>query len=372
VSISYPNAHGVVQAVDNVTLAVPRGTIMALLGPSGCGKTSLLRAIAGLERPIAGSVEIDGAVVSSSGTWVNPERRSVGMVFQDGALFPHLTVAQNIAFGLRRVGRRDRQARVDEMLQLVELDGLADRLPSTLSGGQQQRVALARSLAPHPSILLLDEPFSALDAALRVQVRAEVARIVRQVGVTTIFVTHDQDEAFVLGDQVAVLRDGRIEQVGTPDELYRTPSTPWVAGFVGEANFLVGSVGFGSVGVGSARSNGHAGEGVAAGEVSTLLGPVPLTATTPPSADAEQILNILVRPEQVELRDGDCALITTVEYYGHDVRYELLLDDGSMLAARSKSNELRHVGDRVCARFAGPPTEAWLTSVPASGREPTP
>ncbi len=371
VSVTYPQVLGQVlgevRAVDDVTLAVETGSIMALLGPSGCGKTSLLRAIAGLERPTTGSVEIDGVMVSASGTWVNPERRNVGMVFQDGALFPHLTVAQNVAFGLRRARRGDRHERVDEMLQLVELDGLADRLPSTLSGGQQQRVALARSLAPHPSVLLLDEPFSALDAALRVQVRAEVARIVRRVGVTTIFVTHDQDEAFVLGDQVAVLRDGRIEQVGTPDELYRTPSTPWVAGFVGEANFLTGSVG-----EPSPRPHGHAAEGVAVGEASTMLGPIPLTRAAGSSDDtSDHLLSVLVRPEQVDLREGDCAVITTVEYYGHDVRYELRLDDGSTLAARSKSNDLRQVGDRVCARFAGPPTEAWAVEVQAAEAQAT-
>ena len=168
------------------------------------------------------------------------------MVFQDGALFPHLTVADNVAFGLgsmpAKPSRAERHDRVDELLELVDLVGLGDRLPDTLSGGQQQRVALARSLAPNPSVLLLDEPFSALDAGLRVHVRAEVARILRDVGVTSVFVTHDQDEAFVLGDQVAVMRDGRIEQVGTPDQLYRTPATRWVAGFVGEANFVPGSL----------------------------------------------------------------------------------------------------------------------------------
>jgi iron(III) transport system ATP-binding protein len=339
-----------VGAVNNATLDVPAGSILALLGPSGCGKTSLLRAIAGLERPTHGTITIGDRCVSSDDTWVHPERRNVGMVFQDGALFPHLTVTDNIAFGLRgsslKLSRRERSARVDEMLDLVDLAGLGDRYPGTLSGGQQQRVALARSLAPQPSVLLLDEPFSALDAALRIQVRAEVARIVRDVSVTTIFVTHDQDEAFVLGDRVAVLRNGYIEQVGTPDQLYRQPSTRWVAGFVGEANLVRGQVD---------TSSGDA------AMAHTLLGPVPITA--PLTVGSEGELDILVRPEQVELQPGDGALVTNVEYYGHDVRYELQLDDGSILAARTKSSKLHERGARVCVRFDGPATEAW----PAAG-----
>ena len=242
VSVSYD---GAAMAVDDVSVSVAAGSIVSLLGPSGCGKTSLLRAIAGLERPAAGSISIGGRAVSGPGAWVKPEHRSVGMVFQDGALFPHLTVAQNVEFGLNaahiRADRTERAARVAELLDLVDLAGLDERLPETLSGGQRQRVALARSLAPNPSVLLLDEPFSALDAGLRVHVRAEVARILREVGVTSIFVTHDQDEAFVLGDRVAVMRDGRVEQFGAPDELYRSPTSKWVARFVGEANFVPGA-----------------------------------------------------------------------------------------------------------------------------------
>jgi iron(III) transport system ATP-binding protein len=282
------------------------------------------------------------------------------MVFQDGALFPHLTVTDNVAFGLRgsalKMSRRERAERVDEMLELVDLAGLGDRYPGTLSGGQQQRVALARSLAPQPSVLLLDEPFSALDAALRVQVRAEVARIVRDVSVTTIFVTHDQDEAFVLGDRVAVLRNGYIEQIGTPDDLYRHPSTRWVAGFVGEANIVRGRFDStsGDTTSGDTKSGGT-------NLADTLLGPVPIDTSIAAGFDGD--LDILVRPEQVELQPGDCALVTNVEYYGHDVRYELQLDDGSILAARTKSSQLHERGTRVCPRFDGPPTEAW----PAAG-----
>jgi iron(III) transport system ATP-binding protein len=354
VTVTYDTPGGCGQkvgAVNNATLDIPAGSILALLGPSGCGKTSLLRAIAGLERPTSGTISIGDKYVSAADHWVHPEQRNVGMVFQDGALFPHLTVADNVAFGLRssqiKLSRRERSKRVLEMLDLVDLADVADRYPGTLSGGQQQRVALARSLAPQPSVLLLDEPFSALDAALRIQVRAEVARIVRDVSVTTVFVTHDQDEAFVMGDRVAVLRDGHIEQVGTPDELYRHPSTRWVAGFVGEANLVRGTE----------SSNDRA-------VADTLLGPVPIVA--PLAYDADGSLDVLVRPEQVALRPGDCAIVTNVEYYGHDVRYELQLNDGSILAARTKSTELHNRGARVCVRFEGTATEAWPTTEPAA------
>jgi iron(III) transport system ATP-binding protein len=352
-------------AVRDATLEIEPGSMVALLGPSGCGKTSLLRAIAGLERPTAGSVTIGGRVVSDTpvrggGIWVHPERRNVGMVFQDGALFPHLTVADNIAFGLkserRKESRTKRQQRVAEMLNLVDLVDFADRLPGTLSGGQQQRVALARSLAPQPSVLLLDEPFSALDTALRIQVRAEVSRIVSEVGVTTIFVTHDQDEAFVLGDKVAVLRNGRIKQVGTPDALYRHPKTRWIAGFVGEANFIQGSIDIGTP--------THA---------TTALGPVPITdsqqITDQVDDDVDLIpVQVLVRPEQAVIEADpsgapiDGGHIGAVEYYGHDIRYDVLLDDGTGIAARTQSPELFEVGQRVRIRFEGHPTKAWPTS----------
>lgn len=346
ISVAYATDGGdSVAAVNAADLDIEAGSIVALLGPSGCGKTSLLRAIAGLEDPTAGSVSIGGAIVSSQGSgkrhWVKPEKRNVGMVFQDGALFPHLTVTQNIVFGLRSMrkalSRTEVLARVDELLDLVDLQGFGNRLPNTLSGGQQQRVALARSLAPQPKVLLLDEPFSALDTSLRVQVRAEVARIVRNVGVTTVFVTHDQDEAFVLGDRVAVMDAGNIEQFGTPDELYRSPATPWVAGFVGEANFVLGVV-----------------AGNDATIAATPIGVVTIEdrRTDPNSNDVQ----VLVRPEQVSLRqdstdDTEAATIHTVEYYGHDVRYEVELADGTVLAARTHSTELYARGDTVYPSF---------------------
>lgn len=342
VSVSYD---GAARAVDDVSVSVAAGSIVSLLGPSGCGKTSLLRAIAGLERPVGGSISIGGRVVSGPAAWVKPEHRSVGMVFQDGALFPHLTVAQNVEFGLNashiKAGRSERANRVGELLELVDLAGLGARLPETLSGGQQQRVALARSLAPNPSVLLLDEPFSALDAGLRIHVRAEVARILREIGVTSIFVTHDQDEAFVLGDQVAVMRDGRVEQFGAPDELYRTPVSKWVARFVGEANFVPG------------RPSGEV------GRVDTTLGSVAISGNALTERSGESI-DVLVRPEQVTLSAGDTAEITAVEYYGHDVRYELLLADGTTLSARTHPDVLRQRGDRVAIAFDGSTSTAFV------------
>jgi len=353
VSVSYP---GTATAVSDADLVVESGSIVALLGPSGCGKTSLLRAIAGLERPRTGSIRIGDTLVSDGRTWVRPERRNVGMVFQDGSLFPHLSVAANVGFGLRTRGA-DRARRIEELLALVDLEALGDRLPDTLSGGQQQRVALARSLAPEPTVLLLDEPFSALDAALRIQVRQDVTRILRDVGVTTIFVTHDQDEAFVLGDRVAIMRDGRIEQVGTPDELYRTPHSPWVAGFVGEANLVAGWIDEADV---AAATSEHSGGPISGHHAMTPLGPVPV-ASRQDAHDGHDghDVTVLVRPEQVNLLGGDSAEITAVEYYGHDVRYELLLDDGSTLAARTKSTQLRQRGDKVCVRYLGGTTQAW-------------
>lgn len=360
-TVTFEQANGSsVDAVRSAELDIEAGSIVALLGPSGCGKTSLLRAIAGLERPASGTVRIGGNVVSTTagrgGVWVHPERRHVGMVFQDGALFPHLTVAGNIGFGLdnRRYGREQRSARVDEMLALVDLRDFADRLPGTLSGGQQQRVALARSLAPQPSVLLLDEPFSALDTALRIQVRAEVARILREVGVTTIFVTHDQDEAFVLGDRVAVLRNGRIEQVGTPDVLYRHPETRWIAGFVGEANFVPGTL----VGPGAAHAT-------------TAVGPVPIARvnSTVEVSGADRSddapLHVLVRPEQLAIESAPAGTgigagrIITIEYYGHDARYEVGLDDGTRVAVRTQTQRLFEHDERVRVCFSGTATEAW-------------
>ena len=231
-------AFGATRVLDQAGLLAAAGRVVALLGPSGCGKTTLLRCIAGLERPDAGRVRLDGRDLSAPGAFVAPERRRIGMVFQDGALFPHLTVAGNVGYGLSREERRGN--RVSEALELVDLAGFGDRLPASLSGGQAQRVALARALVTRPSVLLLDEPFSNLDTILRVQIRAEVQRLLADLGVTAVFVTHDQEEAFVVGDEVAVMLAGRVVQQAAPAELYRAPASRAVAGFLGDANLLPG------------------------------------------------------------------------------------------------------------------------------------
>jgi iron(III) transport system ATP-binding protein len=236
---------GTTEAVANVTFEVPRGSLMALLGPSGGGKTTTLRLIAGFEVPDSGLIEVEGNVVAGSGRPVPPERRRVGMVFQDYALFPHMSVRDNVAFGVP--GSKERQTRVGEALEMVGLSREADRMPHELSGGQQQRVALARALAPNPAIVLLDEPFSNLDAALRDMVRKEVQQILRDAGASAIFVTHDQDEAFGLADKVCIMLDSTIVQTGTPEEVYMNPATLDVARFLGEENVLDGVASNGSV-----------------------------------------------------------------------------------------------------------------------------
>jgi iron(III) transport system ATP-binding protein len=330
---------GVTKAFDgpdvlcDVSVSVAPGSMVALLGPSGCGKTTLLRTIAGLERPDAGAVTIGDVVVTdvARGTFVPPEQRRVGMVFQDWALFPHMTVAKNVGYGLPRGAAS--AARVEEALAMVGLDGLGHRLPSTLSGGQQQRVALARALAPEPAVLLLDEPFSNLDTTLRVQVRGEVHRLLAEVGMTTVFVTHDQEEAFVLGDEVAVMRSGQVVQQAKPAELYDHPADPWVASFVGDANLLAGQA-----------------DGACA---TTAVGEVPLTA----SADGH--VQVLLRPEELRVEAGAGAEVELVEFYGHDTVYELRLADGDVLRVRVGSAPVHQRGDKVQVRFAGEPTTAF-------------
>jgi iron(III) transport system ATP-binding protein len=323
---------GAADVLHDVSLAVPAGTVVALLGPSGCGKTTLLRIIAGLERPDAGRVVIAGRTVAGGGAWVPPEKRRVGMVFQDWALFPHLSVERNVGYGIARRAP-DRAERIAEALALVGLTGLGDRMPGTLSGGQQQRVALARALAPRPSVLLLDEPFSNLDTALRVQVRAEVHALLADLGITSVFVTHDQDEAFVLGHHVAVMARGRIVQAAPPAELYARPATPWVATFVGEANLVQGTA--------------------AGGRADTPVGAVPLAAS------ASGAVDVLVRPEALRLAPGEGATVELTEYYGHDTLYVVRTDGGVQLRVRAAAAPVVGRGDRVSLRYDGPPAMAF-------------
>ncbi|MDX2215201.1 MAG: ABC transporter ATP-binding protein [Oculatellaceae cyanobacterium bins.114] len=228
-------------AVQGVSLRLQQGDLLSLLGPSGCGKTTLLRLIAGFEQPQAGAIALAGRTVAGEGVWVPPERRDVGMVFQDYALFPHLTVAENIAFGLQQRGASAKELvkeRVTEAIALIGLSGKEQRYPHELSGGQQQRIALARALAPRPKLILLDEPLSNLDVQVRWRLRQEVRDILKATHTSGVFVTHDQEEALAIADQVAVMRQGKLEQIGTPEEIYRQPTSRFVAEFVTQANFI--------------------------------------------------------------------------------------------------------------------------------------
>ncbi len=311
------------EVLTDVSLDITAGRSLALLGPSGCGKTTLLRSIAGLERPRAGTVSIDDVCVSGGTNWVPTERRRVGMVFQDWALFPHLSVAKNVAYG---IGRQDREARVAESLHLVGLDGLGERMPATLSGGQQQRVALARALAPRPKVLLLDEPFSNLDTNLRSSVRSEVRDLLLTVGITAVFVTHDQEEAFILGDDVAVMNEGRIVQIGTPQQLYARPATRWVAEFIGEASLV------------AAEARGRS--------ASTALGDLPL------EDDATGEVDVVLRPEELAIVEGDMAMVQLVEFYGHDAMVHVDVG-GQNVRVRTVPQPKVKRGDRVGLTFLG-------------------
>jgi iron(III) transport system ATP-binding protein len=319
---------GALHAVREVTLEIDQGELMAVLGPSGCGKTTLLRTIAGFERPDTGSVVVAGREVAGPGRFVPPERRRIGMVFQDYALFPHLTVKANVAFGLAARPRDEREPLTRRTLELVGLQHKADRYPHELSGGERQRVALARAMAPEPALVLLDEPFSSLDASLRAGLRREVELILRDAEATALLVTHDQEEALSLADRLAVMREGRIVQVGAPEEVYVRPASRWAAQFVGEVNVLAGV----------AHGTG----------VETELGVFDLRAP------ASGSVHVAVRPEQLELRadhDGNAEVVAR-EFRGHDVLYRLRHEAGRVVLVQLPSVELHEVGERVFVRPA--------------------
>jgi iron(III) transport system ATP-binding protein len=333
-------AFGTHPVLTGVDLEVPAGSLTAILGPSGSGKTTLLRLLAGFERADAGTITIGDVLVDGPGEHTPPERRRIGYVPQEGSLFPHLTVESNVGFGL--AARERRGGKVPAMLEAVGLGGFGKRYPHQLSGGQQQRVALARALAIEPAVVLLDEPFSSLDAQLRASVRADVQEIFRRSGTTAVLVTHDQDEALSIADRVAALRDGKIAQYATPEELYRRPANPELASFIGDANLL---------------------EGVLNGDVvKTLLGNLPLGADVTIPAGTSQV-TVLVRPEQIELEpgaDGVPGRVTSFGYHGHDavlhVRPEH--DGDRMIVVRMSGGPYLPVGSPVTLRARGP-VFAW-------------
>jgi len=291
--------------VGPVSLEIARGEIVALLGPSGSGKTTVLRLLAGFELPDAGRIAIEGEDVTA----LPPARRRCGMVFQHYALFPHLDVGENVGFGLDRLDRHDRDRKVAASLELVDLAGFERRKPDELSGGQQQRVALARALAPEPRVLLLDEPLSNLDPALRERTRRELRALIKRVGITTVFVTHEQEEAFDLGDRVAVLDRGRLEQVGAPEDLYERPASLFVATFVGRANVVQGA---------TARALG--------------------------GRDGQVVV---VRPEQLRLADGGLpGFVRERRYTGAAALYQVETEQGDRLEVLAGPAAAR-VGDRV-------------------------
>jgi iron(III) transport system ATP-binding protein len=336
-------------AVDDISFALPPGEILALVGPSGCGKTTTLRLIAGLERPDRGAIRLNGREVAGPGSFVPPERRQVGLVFQDHALFPHLTVAQNVAFGLAGRPRGEIRAAVAEMLRLVGLEALAGRHPHALSGGERQRVALARALAPCPLLLLLDEPFSSLDADRRGEMREQVRAILKGRGVTAVFVTHDQEEALYMGDRLAVFQHGQIEQIGGPEEIFHAPATRFVAEFMGDSDFLAGRV--------------------APGGIETSLGLLPQPVDLPPGAAVE----VALRGDDVSFDVGEPGngIIAERFFRGAFNLYRLRLDDGQILHAQAGHTELHPAGARVHARIsAGHPLavfsgEATFTTTPS-------
>ena len=340
--------YGAEPVLRGVDLDVSEGEVVALLGPSGCGKTTLLRTIAGFVKPAVGTIRLEGRLVAGPGAWTPPEHRHVGLVPQEGALFPHLDVAGNVGFGLGELDRRSRAERIAECLELVGLAGSQKRRPGELSGGQQQRVALARAMAPEPAVVLLDEPFSALDATLRQQVREDVREVLHSAGATAILVTHDQDEAHSFAARVAVMRDGRLAQVADPVTLSRHPADLGVAEFVGESVRIEGTM--------------------ATGRVRTALGllafePPPEPFDISPPADGDTV-SVALRPEQVEIGPaGDGAVDATVvssTYFGHDALVRLAVlggapgEDAVEVLSRIHRARLPEVGSTVGVRVDGP------------------
>jgi iron(III) transport system ATP-binding protein len=312
-------------AVQGISFAAREGEILCLLGPSGCGKTTILRAIAGFEPVRSGQLFLSGQLVSSPDVMTPTESRHVGMVFQEYALFPHLRVQDNIAFGLHHLARSERASRVQEMLRLTGLEGFERRYPHELSGGQQQRVALARALVQNPVVLLLDEPFSNLDPDMAGRMRQELHDLLRRMKTTTVLVTHDHDEAFAMADRIAVLNQGRLEQFDTPEMMYHMPATPFVADFVGQADFIPGTV--------------------SQGMVHTELGEFPDTIEC---RDGTAVV-VMIRPDDIHLvpTEGARARVLSRQFHGSENLYTISLPSGQIVHSSQGSTTVYQVGTAV-------------------------
>ncbi|MFB6105642.1 MAG: ABC transporter ATP-binding protein [Halobacteriaceae archaeon] len=336
--------YGTEVAVAGLSLSVRDGELLTLLGPSGCGKTTTLRLLAGLERPDGGQITVAGRSVAGGGHFVPPEDRDVGIVFQDFALFPHLTVAENVAFGLTDADQEATEARVSELLSLVGLEGHRDQNPQQLSGGQRQRVALARSLAPEPDVLLLDEPFSNLDVRLRVEMREEVRRILKEAGVTAVSVTHDQEEALSISDRVAVMHDGQVEQVGRPEAVFEHPESRFVASFLGQAGFV----------------SGRLDEGI----IETGLGTLHAGMLDGISAEYDgAAVDVLARPDDLRATPADegegNGRIVHRQYTGPAFVYRVELDSGDVVHCQHNHATEFELDQRVRVDLVADHTLAW-------------
>ncbi len=312
-------------AVQEISFAAREGEILCLLGPSGCGKTTILRAIAGFEPVRSGQIFLSGQLVSSPDVMTPTENRRVGMVFQEYALFPHLRVQDNIAFGLHHLARNERASRVQEMLRLTGLEGFERRYPHELSGGQQQRVALARALVQNPVVLLLDEPFSNLDPDMAGRMRQELHDLLRRTKTTTILVTHDHDEAFAMADRIAVLNQGRLEQFDTPEMMYHMPATPFVADFVGQADFIPGTV--------------------SQGMVHTELGEFPDTI----GCKDGTVVVVMIRPDDIHLvpTEGARSRVLSRQFHGSENLYTVSLPSGQIVHSSQGSTSVYQAGTAV-------------------------
>ncbi len=320
--------YGEQAVVNDLSLALYPGEILSILGPSGSGKTTTLRLIAGLEAPEAGEISIQGRLVSGPSTHVPPDRRNVGMVFQEYALFPHKTVAQNISFGLQRQSSQEREQRLQDVVELVRLSGLEDRYPHELSGGQQQRVALARTVAPEPVTVLLDEPFSNLDANMRREMRQEVEAILRQHDISTVFVTHDREEAFAMADRVGVMNNGHLEQLDTPEMVYRSPSSRFVAELTGLCDFLDGEV--------------------SDNLVITELGKLSYVGTNGALPDRSKV-DVLVHPDDFQLTphaEGTSDIVSR-EFRGDETILVVRTPSGATLRCRQSSSSTLAPGSKA-------------------------